>query len=69
MLAILNFFAGVNFTVKSRFFSRERGGAMRVEFPGKRKVTTTYRRFRSALPGSSTVNRVKNDIVTRNITI
>ena len=68
MLAILNFFADVNFTVKSRFFSRESGGTMRVKFPGKRKVTTTYWRFRSALPASSMVNRVINDIVTRNIT-
>ena len=42
MLAILNFFAGVNFTVKSRFFSKERGGNMKVEFPGKRKVKTAY---------------------------
>ena len=42
MFAILNFFAGVNFTFKSRFFSRERGGTMKVEFPGKRKVTTAY---------------------------
>ena len=48
MFAILNFFSGVNFTVKSRYFSRERerererGGTMKEEIPGKRKVTTAY---------------------------
>ena len=42
MFAILNFLAGVNFTVKSTFFSRERGGSMKVNFPGKREVTTSY---------------------------
>ena len=68
MFATLNFFAGINFTVKSRFFSRERGGTMKVEIPGKRKVTTAYWRFRSPLPGSSMVNRVINDIITQNIT-
>ena len=41
---------------------------MKVEIPGKRKVTTAYWRFRSPLPGSSMVNRVINDIVTQNIT-
>ena len=40
MFAMLNFFAGINFTVKSRFFGRERGGSMKVKFAGKRKVTT-----------------------------
>ena len=69
MFAILNFFAGANYTVKSRFFSRERGESMKVEFSGKTKVKTAYWRFRSALPGSSVVNRIINDIVTQNITI
>ena len=68
MFAILNFLAGSNFTVKSRFFSWERGGSKKVEFAGKKKVTTACRRFSSALPGSSMVNRIKYDIVTRNIT-
>ena len=68
MLAILNFFTDVTFTDKNRFFSRERGGSMKVKVQGKTKVTTAYWRFRSALPGSSMANRIMNDIVTRNIT-
>ena len=35
-------FRAVIFTYKNKFFSRERGGSMIVEFQGKKKVITPY---------------------------